>query len=169
MTTIRAAIEGAIAYLSEHPDEARYTDNEAVARVESGLRIVATAADGSSVTTDMTRGIGGTASAPSPGWLLRAAEATCVATFIVLRAAQLGREVEGVEVAVDSESDDRGLLEIDPSVPAGPLSVAIRVTGRVVGGTAEEFQAIAGWAVDHCPVVDAVRRAVPVATQVNAA
>ena len=168
MTTIRAAVEAAVDYLTEHPDEARYTDNEAVARVESGLRIVATAADGSSVATDMSRGIGGTASAPSPGWLLRAAEATCVATFIVLRAAQLGRDVDGVEVAVDSESDDRGLLDIDRSIPAGPLSVAIRVSGHVVGGTADEFDAIATWAVDHCPVVDALRRSVPVAVQVIA-
>lgn len=169
MTTIRAAVEAAVSYLTAHPEEARYTDNAAVARIDTGLRIVATAADGSSVTTDMTRGIGGTASAPSPGWLLRAAEATCVATFIVLRASQLGREVEGVEVAVDSESDDRGLLGIDPSIPAGPLSVAIRAKGRVTGGTAEEFEAIVGWAVDHCPVVDALRRSVPVTTQVDVA
>ena len=89
---------------------------------------------------------------------MRAAQASCLATLIAMRAAQLGLEHGPIEVVVDSESDDRGLLGIDESVPAGPLSSRARVKVDVAGGSREE---IVSWADAHCPVQDAVRRAVP--------
>lgn len=73
MTTVGEAIHNAIAYLKAHPDEARYTDSAAVARLESGLKVTVTAPNGRSITTDMSRGVGGSDSAQSPGWLFRAA------------------------------------------------------------------------------------------------
>ena len=60
-------------------------------------------------------GVGGGGPAPSPGWLLRAANASCIATLIAMRAAELGARLDGLEVVVDSESDDAGLLDIDPA------------------------------------------------------
>jgi len=50
---IRTAIEGASAYLTDHPDEARYTDSVATARVEEGLRIRVEGHGGETLTTDM--------------------------------------------------------------------------------------------------------------------
>jgi len=165
---IRAAIEGAVGYLTEHPDEARYTDSAAVAVIEDGLRVRVTGPEGASVVTDMPKSVGGGGTAPSAGWLLRAAEAACVATLLAMRAAQMGVALDSVEVTVDSESDDRGILGIDPSVPAGPLSgrVAVRVGAPRVD--AAEIERLVQWAVDHCPVVDAVRRAVPVTVEIEA-
>ena len=124
---------------------------------------------GASITTDMVPSVGGTASAPSPGWLLRAAEASCVATLIAMRAAMLGVTLEAVEVTVDSESDDRGLLGIDEAVPAGPLSgrVSIRLTGT--GADQATLEEIARWGVKHCPVCDAVERSVPITVEVATA
>lgn len=110
----------------------------------------------------MPKGIGGTASAPSPGWMLRAAEASCVASLIVIRAAATGVEVSGVTVEVDSESDDRGILGLDEAIPAGPLSTRISVVLEVGGDSQTDVDALVRWAVDHCPVVDAIQRAVPV-------
>src|SRR3954467_14060939 len=130
MASIRDAVNGAIEYLSSHPDEARYGDSQAVARIESGLRVVTTGPDGSAATTDMTTGIGGGGTAPSPGWLFRAAIASCVATFVAMRAAQLERTIEALEIAVDSESNDLGLFDLDPDVPPGALSMRINVTAR---------------------------------------
>jgi uncharacterized OsmC-like protein len=75
----------------------------------------------------MPTGVGGGSSAPSPGWLARAALASCDATVIAMRAAELGIPLQGLEVTVDSESDDRGLLGMDDAVPAGPLSSRILV------------------------------------------
>lgn len=163
---IRAAIESAVGYLTEHPDEARYTDSIAVASIVDGLVVRVSGPDGSSITTDMSTSVGGTATAPSPGWLLRAAEASCVATLIAMRAATLGITLDTLEVTVDSESDDRGILGIDETVPAGPLSgrVAVRIGAR--GVDPADLEAIARWGVAHCPVCDALERAVPVSVEV---
>jgi uncharacterized OsmC-like protein len=166
---IREAIEGATAYLRAHPDEARYTDTPATARISSGLRVLVTGPGGESLESDMVRAVGGSGSAPSPGWLLRAAEASCVATLITMRAAQLGRDVAQLEVTVDSVSDDRGILGIDPSTPAGPLTTRVSVRLAVAGASEAEAGDIVEWAIDHCPVVDAVRRAVAVDVEVSLA
>jgi uncharacterized OsmC-like protein len=74
-------------------------------------------------------------------------------------AAQLGLSAEGLRVDVDSQSNDRGILGIDDSVPPGPLHVRIRVSGLSL--EEDQIRDIAEWAVAHCPVSDAVRRAVP--------
>jgi uncharacterized OsmC-like protein len=164
---IRKAIKGALEYLTQHPNEARSTDSAASATIVDGLVVRVTGPGGESLTTDMVPSVGGTATAPSPGWLLRAAEASCVATLIAMRAAMLDIGLDTLEVTVDSESDDRGLLGLDAEVPAGPLSgrVAIRLTADGVdSATLEE---IAHWGVKHCPVCDAVERAVPIRTEIT--
>jgi uncharacterized OsmC-like protein len=160
---IRTAMEGASAYLTAHPDEARYTDSLATARVEDGLRIRVDGPNGESLVTDMPGAVGGGGAAPSPGWFLRASVAACVTSLAVMRAAQLGIEGFTCEVEVDSESDDRGILGLDQAVPAGPLS--LRIGLRLSATATDGLDEIASWAVEHCPVSDAVRRAVPVTVE----
>jgi uncharacterized OsmC-like protein len=166
---IREAIEAATAYLRDHPADARSTDSAATARVVDGLVMRVDGPNGETFTTDMVPSVGGTSSAPSPGWLLRAAEASCVATLIAMRAATLGIALDTLEVTVDSESDDRGLLGIDASVPAGPLSGRVRVRLGAAGVDAATLDGIAQWGVSHCPVCDAVERAVPITVEVETA
>ena len=166
---IRRSIETATAYLRDHPAEARSTDSAATARVVEGLVMRVDGPNGETLTTDMVPSVGGTGSAPSPGWLLRAAEASCVATLITMRAATLGIALDTLEVTVDSESDDRGLLAIEESVPAGPLSGRVRVRLGAVGVEAATLDDIARWGVSHCPVCDAVERAVPITVEVETA
>lgn len=163
---INSAIRTASEYLAQHPAEARSTDSAATASLEEGLIVRVSGPGGASLTTDMVASVGGTNTAPSPGWLLRAAEASCVATLIAIRAAVLGITLDSLEVTVDSESDDRGLLGLDETVPAGPLSsrVAIRLTAA--GVEPSTLDEIARWGVEHCPVCDALERAVPVTTEV---
>ena len=163
---IRTAIGSAVEYLTAHPADARATDSAAVATLVDGLVVRVTGADGSSITTDMVASVGGTASAPSPGWLLRSAEASCVATLIAMRAAMLGIKLSALEVTVDSESDDRGILGIDESVPAGPLSARVAVRLTADGQDPSTLEEIAHWGVKHCPVCDAMERAVPITTEV---
>lgn len=158
---IRDAVSAASDYLGEHPDAARYVDSVATAVLNSGLVVTVTGPDGASVMTDMPKSVGGSGAAPSPGWLLRAAQACCLATLIAMAAAMEGLELGRIEVAVDSESDDRGILGIDDSVPAGPLSSRARVrveAGPIARG---DIERLIRWADAHCPVQDAVRRAVP--------
>ena len=122
---------------------------------------------GETITTDMPASVGGDGSDPSPGWLLRAAQASCVATLITMRAAHLGITLESLEVTVDSESDDRGILGLDDQTPAGPLNGRIAVTLAAAGVEDARLDAIARWGIEHCPVVDALVRPVPVAIEVR--
>lgn len=167
MDQIAAALAAAGEYLAAHPDEARYTDSLATATLEDGLRVRVRGAPGEELTTDMPTSVGGSGSVPSPGWFLRAAEAACVATLLAMRAAQLGIDVGRIEVDVDSISDDRGILGLADDVPAGPFStrVAIRFAGADAGRAT--LEALADWAVAHCPVTDAVARAVPLTVEVS--
>jgi len=164
---VRKSIEAAIDYLNQHPHEARYTDTAATATIEDTLRCHASAPDGTAVNSDMPSSVGGAGSAPSPGWLMRAALANCDATLIAMRAAQVGIRLTDLEVVVDSESDDRGLLGIDDSVPAGPLSMRTRIRIAAEGASEDGLREIIEWAEKHSPVADAIRRAVPTSTEVE--
>ncbi|MFL5797660.1 MAG: OsmC family protein [Actinomycetota bacterium] len=160
MPDIRESIDGAVAYLSEHPDEAGYTDSVATAVLEGGLRFRVTGPQGEELTTDMPSAVGGGAAGLSPGWLLRAALASCAGSLVAMEAARTGITLTALSVDVDSESDDRGILGMDPDVPAGPLSVRIRVGASVDGAGGAEAEAAIRRAIELCPVADAVRRAV---------
>ena len=162
--SIADAVASATQYLTAHPDEARYRDSAATARISSGLRAEVEGAAGESVATDMPAGIGGDASAPSPGWLMRAAAASCVASLIAIRAAATGVAHGAIEVTVDSESDDRGILGLD-AVDAGALSVKIVVS--VEGLTGAPLRSLVDWAVAHCPVTDTIARSVPITVEVG--
>jgi uncharacterized OsmC-like protein len=148
-------------YLTEHPDEARYRDSVAVAHAGENLLVTVRGPGEESVTTDMPTGIGGTATAPSPGWLLRAAAASCVASLIVIRAAATGIALRGVDVEVDSESDDRGILGLDDAIPAGALSMRVAVAIDAPAADPGARRDLARWALEHCPVTEGLGRAVP--------
>ena len=161
--SIGDAVARATEYLTAHPDEARYRDSAATARVGDGLVARVTGPGGESLTTDMPAGIGGTASAPSPGWLLRAAAASCVASLVAIRAASTGVAHGAIEVTVDSESDDRGILGLDDAIDAGALSLKVVVS--VNGVRDATLRPIVDWAIRHCPVTDTIARSVPIEIQ----
>lgn len=165
--SIADAVSRASAYLTEHPEEARYRDSHARAHLDAGLLVEVTGPNGERLTTDMPAGIGGTASAPSPGWYLRAATASCVASLVAIRAAALGTVLISVDVEVDTESDDRGILGLDPTIPAGALSTKVVVTIDAPGLDRQAVEAVANWAVGHCPVSDTITRAVPLSVEVT--
>lgn len=167
MSNVTDALGKAITYLKEHPDEARSTDSAAVARLEHGLVVTVTDPKGRTITTDMVAGVGGTDTVPSPGWLFRAALAACDTTLIAMRAAMLGLELREVEVTIDSESNDHGILGIDDSVPPGPLSIRTRVRAQAPGVDGARLRELIEWAVAHCPVCDAAKRAVPTTLEIE--
>ena len=160
--SIRGALQNAIGYLTEHPDDARSTDSFATATIDEGLRCTVQGPDGVEIHTDMVASVGGGNTAPSPGWMLRAATASCVATLIAMKAALDEVRLGVVEVTVDSESDDQGILGIDDGVPAGPLSVSIRVKVSSDGTDPDRLRQLVAWAHDHCPLCDVTKRAVPI-------
>jgi uncharacterized OsmC-like protein len=102
--------------------------------------------------TDMPPPMGGTGSGPNPGWLLRAALASCNATVIAMRAAHLGLKLNTLEVTVESESDNRGLLGLDESISAGLRDLRTRVKIGAEGATPGQLRDIVAWAEAHSPV-----------------
>jgi uncharacterized OsmC-like protein len=165
--SIADAVSNASAYLTDHPDEARYRDSVAHARLTQGLVVEVTGPGGERVSTDMPAGIGGTATTASPGWLFRAAAAACVASLVAIRGAATGIDVRGVEVDVDSESDDRGILGLDAGIPAGALSVRVVVSIDAPEAGRDAVEALAAWAVAHCPVTDSIKRQVSLTIEVR--
>jgi uncharacterized OsmC-like protein len=169
MAGIRESIENAVRYLAEHPDKARYTDSFARAKLGEALRVEVEGPGGLRLTTDMPAGIGGREEEPSPGWLYRASLASCVATTIGMEAAREGVTLRSLEVEVDSESDDRGILGMDEAVPAGPLSTRIRVRASADGVDQGRLREVLDRGAGRCPVCDATKRAVDVSLEIETA
>jgi uncharacterized OsmC-like protein len=163
--SIRNAIEAASSHLTEHPEAAVGTDAAATAVREEGLRFRVEGPKGD-VITDMSKTVGGGATAPTPGWLLRAALASCDATAVALEAAREGVELTDLTVTVDSESDFRGVLGVDDSVRPGPLAVRVRIQLAAGDATEDQLREIVQRAESRSPVGDAVARAVSMTTEV---
>ena len=165
MAGIRESIENAVRYLSEHPDEARYTDSVARAKLGDSLRVEVEGPSGERIVTDMPGGVGGRDEEPSPGWLFRAAIASCVASTIAMEAAREEIALDALEVEVDSESDDRGILGMDAGVPAGPLSTRVRIRARSDAPDGGRLREVLERGAGRCPVCDATKRSVDVTLQ----
>jgi uncharacterized OsmC-like protein len=157
-TSIREAIGRLSAAISADPSKARAKNASASARITEGLKCEVTGPRGERAVTDMPPAMGGDATGPNPGWLLRAAMASCTATVVAMRAAKLGIVLSTLEVKVESESDNRGLLGLDERISAGLET--LRTTVRV-GGNAESqsLRELVAWADAHSPVGCTVRRA----------
>lgn len=151
-TTVREAIEKISAVVSTQPEKARAKNAPATARLIERLRCELSGPNGESLTTDMPPAMGGSASGPNPGWLLRSALASCHATVIAMRAATLGVSLKQLEVTVESESDNRGLLGLDERISAGLHTLRTRVRIGAEGVSAQQLEEIVRWADAHSPV-----------------
>jgi uncharacterized OsmC-like protein len=101
--------------------------------------------------------------------VFRASVAACVASLAAMRAAQLGIAGLACTVEVDSEADDRGILGLDPAVPSRPVSMRIAIRLTAEDSEASALEAVAAWAVERCPVSNAVQHAVPLTVEVSTA
>jgi uncharacterized OsmC-like protein len=167
LSEVKESIENAVRYLSEHPDEARYTDSFARATLGEALRVEVEGPGGLRLVTDMPAGIGGREEEPSPGWLYRAAIASCVASTIGMEAARRGVTLRSLDVEVDSESDDRGILGMDEAVPAGPLSTRVRIRAAAEGVEEGRLRELLERGAGRCPSFDATRRAVDLSLEIE--
>ena len=161
---IEKAQEEVIEFLKKHPEKAIGQDPPARAVLLKGLkcRVTGSRLD---IEMDMSKSLGGTEKGPSPGTVLRAADAGCLAIVIAMRAAVEGVKLDLLEVAAQSQSDDRGLLGIGDS-PAGPLSADV-VVKISAGASKRKLLEIVRWADEHSPVSDAIRRSIPSKTKVE--
>jgi uncharacterized OsmC-like protein len=156
--TIVAAMDKVAAAIAANPDKALAKNGPATATLAGGLKFAVTGPNGESAVTDMPKGIGGGGEGAPPGWLLRAALASCTGTVIAMRAARLGIALTALEVAVESASDNRGLLGLDDSVSAALTGFRQTVTIKAANAARDELEALVRWADAHSPVGCTLRR-----------
>ena len=157
--TIREAQEKFANRIAQDPAKARVKNPPASASLEDGLKIRVAGPCGEAIETDMPPALGGAGSGTNPGWLLRASLASCTATVIAMRAAKLGVALDMLEVSVESESDNRGLLGLDDTVSAGLTGLRMRVRIGAAGADGTQLQEIVRWADEHSPVACTLREA----------
>ena len=167
MSNVAEAIATLTKVLSEQPEKAQAKNAPATAVLHEGLKFQVSGPRGAKVLTDMPPPMGGTGAGANPGWLLRAGLASCNATVIAMRAAQLGLQLKSLEVTVESESDNRGLLGLDDSVSAGLRNLRTKVKIGAEAATPAQLREIVAWAEAHSPVGCTIRQAPDVTTEVE--
>lgn len=164
---IREALHAADDKLAAHPEKARIQPPPITARLAEKLRCDVAGTGREAIRTDMPRSLGGDGSAPSPGWYLRAAVASCTATVIAMRAARLDIVLTTLEVTVECESDQRGLLGLDDRISAGIATLRTHVRIGAADADADQLRSLVAWADAHSPVACTVRHAPACALQVE--
>ena len=114
----------------------------------------------------MPESIGGTATANSPGWLSRAAIASCDATLLAIRAARTGIELDSIEVSVDAMSDGRGMF-LDEGISPGSTEVRIHFRICAKDVSRAQLQELVDWVVEHSPVGTDIAQAVDVSVELE--
>ena len=109
----------------------------------------------------MGKAMGGEASAPNPGWYFRASVAACCSTAIAMNAARRGINLTALEVTVEAEGDNRGILGMDENVSAGHAALRTNVKIAADNATPEQLQDLVRFSESHSPVGCTVRDAPP--------
>jgi uncharacterized OsmC-like protein len=169
--TIATALERVRSVLARRPEAALHADDPAIARWEQGLRVVSRHARGTHIATDMPRELGGEGQEVTPGWLLRAALASCLATRIAVEAVEREIVISQLEVVASSESDARGLFGMTDAagerIPPGPLAVQLRVRIAAANVSAETLRTLIEESHRCSPMRCAVESSVPVSLAVD--
>lgn len=145
--------------LRAHPEKARAKYAPATATLESGLKCRVTGPSGERIETDMPPALGGAGSGPNPGWFFRASLAACCSTVIAAQAARLGINLTKLEVTVEGEGDNRGMLGLDDAISAGHSAIRTNVRISAQDATFEQLEELVRWAAAHSPVGCTVRDA----------
>ena len=86
-----------------------------------------------------------------------------------MRAAKLGVTLSNLEVTVESDSDNRGMLGLDENVSAGLGAVRMKV--KIGAGTesSDTLRQIVAWADAHSPVGCTMKQATGCSLEVEVA
>jgi uncharacterized OsmC-like protein len=170
---VAQALRRVEAVLQRRPEAGEHDDAPAVARWQSGTRVVSSHANGTQIESDMPSEFGGGGAQVTPGWLLRAGFASCTATCIAMHAALEGIALDTLEVQASSRSDSRGVLGMAGAdgalVPAGPHDVRLQVRIAARGVAAQRLRTLVERSYDCSPMGCAMREAVPVELLIDVA
>jgi len=135
-----------------HPEKARAKYAFATAVLESWLKCRVTGPSGEHIETDMPPALGGGGLRPNPGWFFRASLAACCSTVIAAQAARLGIDLAKLEVTVEGEGDNRGMLGLDDAISAGHSAIRTNVRISARNARPEQLKGLVYWATAHSPV-----------------
>ena len=170
---VAVALRRVASVLERRPSAGLHDDAAAMARWDSGTRVVASHASGFAVETDMPAELGGSGDRVSPGWMFRAGVASCAATSIAFVAAVDGVALTKLEVWVGSRSDTRGILGMNEadgkSVYAGPTGIILDVSIAALDVPEAQLRALVEKALQRSPIPNATRQATPLVVHINTA
>ncbi|MCV2367698.1 OsmC family protein [Roseateles oligotrophus] len=170
-SSIASAMARVNAVLRKHPRAGIVEDAPALSAWCGGLRVSTQYAGGAQTITDMPVELGGSGDQPSPGWLLRAALASCAVTRIAMAAAEAGIDLQRLEASAHSRSDARGLLGLPDSdgmaLFAGPGELTLRVQIAATGVAPERLRMLVDQAIALAPISQALAQPLAVALQVE--
>jgi len=170
---IQAALRRVEAIFQRRPEAGLHDDIPANARWIEGTEVVVSHQNGARFATDLPVELGGGGRDVTPGWFFRAGVASCAVSSIVIAAAAEGVELTTIEADAGSRSDARGMLGMigadGAPVPAQPEALQVRIRLSARGATAEALRALVERAMSRSPIPCAVRNAVPLVLQIDAA
>jgi uncharacterized OsmC-like protein len=122
---IGSAQERIISIFKRKPSAA-LSSAKASGRLDEGLHCTVSSGQ-LDVKMDMPKELGGDASAPTPGFFIRAGLIGCVAIGIKMTAAREGVRLESVDVDVEMDFDDAAIFGLGDNT-AAPLETRLTIT-----------------------------------------
>lgn len=169
--TILAAQQRLTHLVQQRPGVARVQETPAIAQWEGAGKTATRHPDGNVIHTDLPHELGGDGERVSPGWLLRAAMASCAVTRIAMLANETGVTLQKLEAEVGSVTDVHGLLglsrEDGQAVSPGPAHAHLQVRIAAAGMTEEQLRELVAEAIRLSPMVAAFRDAIPVQLDID--
>jgi uncharacterized OsmC-like protein len=167
------AIERVRSVLARRPAAALHADEPAVAAWEDDTRVTVSHANATQISTDMPVEIGGAGNEVTPGWLLRASLASCLATRIAMEAAVSGVRIKRLTVHAQGTSDVRGLLGMEgasgETITAAPCTLELQVSLEAPAIPEAQLRALVDRSYRCSPVCAALDPALRVALTVEVA
>ncbi|MCZ6586448.1 MAG: OsmC family protein [Alphaproteobacteria bacterium] len=164
MSALKDAVETMQNELRANPDKAVATfvaDSRQVQGLQSETKI-----RNFTITVDEPESLGGTDKGPNPVELILGALASCQEITYRAFAEALEIPLDNVSVRIEGDLDLRGFFAVNDNVRAGFQD--IRGVVELDSSASEEELAELRKIVDaHCPVLDILRKPVPVSLEVN--
>jgi len=157
--TLKALIDGNRTAIEADP--AKAVAVFAVSGQLVGTTEVAIRAGRHELTVDEPAALAGTDLGANPVEHALIALASCQAITYRFWAAQLGIELDSVEVAAEGDLDVRGFFGFDDTIRAGFTSVRVKVTPSGPE-PAERYKELADAVDAHCPVLDLFSHPTPI-------
>ncbi|MGC4010160.1 MAG: OsmC family protein [Pseudomonas sp.] len=169
--TILAAQQRLTRLVQQRPGVALVEETPAIAQWEGAGKTHTRHPDGNVIHTDLPRELGGDGERVSPGWLLRAAMASCAVTRIAMLANETGVALQQLEAEVGSVTDVHGLLglsrEDGQAASPGPAHARLQVRIASAGVPQEQLRELVAEAIRLSPMVAAFRDAIPVQLDID--